>query len=192
MTTRFRFEVFQNVQKLMGQNIVPVARAATLAMQDAAEQAKKQGKASIAAAGFSLRWQEALKAKVYPQKGFSVNAAAWIYHKIPYSDVFENGATITGKPFMWLPLPAAKAFKGFRGGRVTPKAFIRQGRSLYTVKRAGKPPIMFGSVGRGKRMPLFIGIAIVNIRARFKVEQAAKAAAAQLPRFYLSNFKDDV
>ena len=44
----------------------PIARAATAAVREAAELAKRGGRASIAGAGFSRKWQNALQAKVYP------------------------------------------------------------------------------------------------------------------------------
>jgi len=70
----------------MRQKYLPVAMAATQAVGDVALQVKTQGRSAIAAAGFSRRWQNALRVNVYPEKGrVSVDAAAFIYHKIPYA-----------------------------------------------------------------------------------------------------------
>jgi hypothetical protein len=76
----------------------PIAKAATAAVREAAELAKSGGRTSIATAGFSRKWQNALRANVYPPNRDSMRAAALIYHKVPYAEVFERGAVIHGKP----------------------------------------------------------------------------------------------
>ncbi len=77
----------------------PMAEAATSAMQEAADNIKSEGRAKIASAGFSKKWQNALRVDAFPRRGkVSINAAAFAFHKIPYADVFEEGATIRGKP----------------------------------------------------------------------------------------------
>jgi hypothetical protein len=42
----------------------PIARAATAAIREAGEIAKRDGRASIAAAGFSRKWQDALRVNI--------------------------------------------------------------------------------------------------------------------------------
>lgn len=134
-----------------------IAGAATGAIRDAANQVKRQGRAKIAAAGFSKRWQNALRADVYPKRGTSIGAAAFVYHKIPYAGVFERGATIKGSPFLWLPLPAAPQYIG--GRRATPRLYIQRVGPLISIKRPGKRPLLAGQIQaargaalRGKRL----------------------------------------
>ena len=118
----------------------PMARAATSAVREAADLAKTGGRASIAAAGFSRKWQNALQAKVYPRGRDSMWAAALIYHKVPYAEVFEQGAVIHGKPLLWVPLPNAPFGSG--GRRIPPSKFRELvGSPLYTIRRPGKPPM---------------------------------------------------
>jgi hypothetical protein len=72
----------------------PIARAATAAIREAGEIAKRDGRASIAAAGFSRKWQNALRVNFYPPQGDSMRPAAFIFHKIRYAGVlyrFHNG-----------------------------------------------------------------------------------------------------
>lgn len=83
----------------------PIAKAATAAVRDAGGIAKRTGRASIAAAGFSRKWQNALRVNVYPPQGDSLRPAAFVFHKIRYAGVFEEGAVIAGTPLLWLPLP---------------------------------------------------------------------------------------
>src|ERR1700745_2725921 len=101
----FRFAV-SDVAKSFAESIVgslqrPLAKAATAALRDAGEIAKSNGRASIAAAGFSRKWQNALRVNIYPPQGDSLRPAAFIFHKIRYAGVFEEGAVIGGQPLLW-------------------------------------------------------------------------------------------
>ena len=193
----------------------PMARAATAAVREAADLAKAGGRASIAAAGFSRKWQNALQAKVYPQGRDSMRAAALIYHKVPYAQVFEEGAVIHGKPYLWLPLPNAPFGSG--GKRIPPSKFRELvGSPLYTIRRPGKPPMLGANVrmtnkragksislsllrrgrnpgGRGtvRLVPLYVGVDAANITKRFAIIDAIERAAARLPELYLKHFRDD-
>ena len=146
MSLRFKFEpstpgFLEEVRRLNR----PVAEAATKAMREAGEIAKKEGRATIAAAGFSKRWQNTLRVDVFPSgKKISVNPAANVYHKIPYAGVFEEGAEIRGKPKLWLPLPSL-AVKRVDRKKVTPKliqTLLPSAEKLQTIKRGGKPPLL--------------------------------------------------
>lgn len=116
----------------------PIAEAATAAMRDVADLVKNEGRASIARAGFSARWQNTLRAEVYPQGSRpSMKPAAWIFHKIPYAIVFEQGATIRGRPRLWLPLSSAPKKIGRKS--FTPKnVSATYGDILFPIKRASK------------------------------------------------------
>src|SRR3974390_1830247 len=81
-----------------------IARAATGAVNEAAELGKKAARASIAAGGFSSRWQNALRSKAFPAQSVSLRPAAFIWHKITYAEVFEEGKTIQGQPMLWVRL----------------------------------------------------------------------------------------
>jgi hypothetical protein len=97
----------------------PIAKAATAAVREAGDIAKRVGRASIAASGFSRKWQNALRVNIYPPQGYSLRPAAFIYHKIHYAGVFEEGAVIGGQPLLWLPLPTVPLR---RGRPLTPSA----------------------------------------------------------------------
>lgn len=193
----------------------PMARAATAAVREAADLAKAGGRASIAAAGFGKKWQNALQAKVYPRGRDSMRAAALIYHKVPYAEVFEQGAVIHGKPYLWLPLPNAPFGSG--GKRIPPSKFRELvGSPLYTIRRPGKPPMLGANVrmtnkragraislsllrrgrnpgGRGtvQLVPLYVGVDAANITKRFAIIDAIERAATRLPELYLKHFRDD-
>ena len=189
----------------------PIAKAATAAVREAAELAKTAGRANIAGAGFSRKWQNALQAKVYPPNRDSMRPAALIYHKVTYARVFEEGAVIHGKPLLWLPLPNAPVGAGGRG---IPASKFRQqvGWPLYTIRRPGKPPLLGANVrmtgaragkaislrllrrgrnpgGRGavRLVPLYVGVEVASIDKRFAILDAVRRAAAQLPELYLKH-----
>jgi hypothetical protein len=170
-------------KKAMTATYGQIAHAATGAIKEAADLAKSASRANIASAGFSTRWQNALRANVYPQSGESVDAAALIFHKIGYAGIFEHGGPIAGKPLLWLPIE--KNLPG--GNRLTPKKWIAQFGPLQAVKRGGKT-LLVGKIG-GKSVPLFIGVAAVNMPKKFDVIATVKKVAQQLPELYARNLK---
>jgi hypothetical protein len=176
----------------------PIAKAATAAVREAGEIAKRNGRASIAAAGFSRKWQNALRVNIYPPQGDSMRPAAFIFHKIRYAGVFEEGAVIGGKPLLWLPLPTVPLR---RGRPMTPSQYARTVGPLVTIERPGRPPLLFpkpraGRRGRraavdAERKPLYVGLSTVAIAKRFDIKGAAQKAAAQLPSLYAKHLKAD-
>ncbi|TIX27301.1 DUF6441 family protein [Mesorhizobium sp.] len=190
----------------------PIAFAGTAAISEAGDIVKRDGRQDIAAAGFSRKWQNALRVNVYPRRRNSMNAAALIYHNIRYAGVFEEGATITGHPRLWLPLKDTPKRAGRQ--KMTPALYIRTIGPLVSIERPGKPPLLAGKIAnrRGKMaagkvkvttsalkrggagapstlVPLFIGIDRVNIRDRFSIRQITERAAARLGALYLKNLR---
>lgn len=190
-----------------------MAAAATAAVREAADTVKSKGRANIAAGGFGRRWQKALRANVYPRGRNSVNAAALIYHKIPYAGVFETGAVIGGKPYLWLPLPTTPFGAG--GRRISASQYRKKvGAPLYSIWRPGKPPMLGANVrqtgsragrgislsllrrgrnpgGRGtvRLVPLFVGVSRVVIRKRFAIKALIEQAVASLPALYAKHLQ---
>lgn len=188
----------------------PIAFAGTAAISEAGDIVKREGRADIAAAGFSKRWQNALRVNVYPRRKYSIDAAALIFHNIRYAGVFEEGATISGRPKLWLPLPTAPKRAGRQ--KMTPALYIRSIGPLISIERPGKPPLLAGRIATNRRgsktgkvslsalkrggagapstlVPLFIGIDRVNIRDRFSIRQITERAAARLGALYLKHLK---
>jgi Family of unknown function (DUF6441) len=176
----------------------PIAKAATAAIREVGEIAKRNGRASIAAAGFSRKWQNALRVNIYPPQGDSMRPAAFIFHKIRYAGVFEEGAIIGGKPLLWLPLPSVPLR---RGRPMTPSQYARSVGPLVSVERPGKPPLLFAKPRAGRRhrraalavdgKPLYVGLSSVAIAKRFDIKGAAQKAAAQLPSLYAKHLRTD-
>jgi len=188
----------------------PLAEAGSAAMIETADTIKTEGRRDIASAGFGKRWQNALRVDVYPKRGVSLNAAALIYHKIPYADVFETGATIRGKPRLWLPLSTTP--KKIGRNRMTAERFQKEIGPLHFIRRAGKKPLLAGqmAVTRGqadagdvgkitlsklrkgaagsgiiRAVPLFVAVDSVKLRDRFSIREITKRAADRLGEIYL-------
>ncbi|TIN76781.1 DUF6441 family protein [Mesorhizobium sp.] len=201
--------------KAMREKYKPIAKAATKAMNQVADNIKAQGRADIIAAGFSRRWANAFRVNVYPKGQVSAEAAALVYHKVPYADVFETGAVIQGSPFLWLPLPDAP--KGRGGRRIAASEYRKEiGHPLYAIKRPGKPPLLGANIkstasrsqkgvsrsqlkrgrnpgGRGtvRLVPLYIGVPKVDIKQKFHIRAITAANAAKLAAYYYRNFLDE-
>lgn len=187
-------------------------RAAQAAVKAAGEQAKAQGRSHILSAGLGTRFANALRLNVYPKKGTSLRAAAQIYHKIPYAGVFEEGATIWGKPRLWLPLPSTPQKYGRY--RLTPERYAKAIGPLQYVKRPGKAPLLFAKVkttksgkpakpslsrlkagargqGATTSVPLFVGIDSVSIRKRLDITGIVRKARDRLAEFYTENMRSE-
>lgn len=194
----------------------PIAKAATRAIEAAADDARDGARSNIAAAGFSRKWQNALRADVYPRgRQTSIEAAAHIYHKIHYSAVFEEGARLSGSPYLWIALPhVARKIGRFR---MTP---ARYPEPLQFISRPGKPPLLAARIGmsraaakRGgpkrlttgtmrkgtqaggakrvvRSVPVFVGISTVRIRKQFNISKVIRQAADRLPSLYVKHFRD--
>lgn len=193
----------------------PIAEAATQTMIEVGDVVKRQGRAEIAAAGFSQAWQNAFRVDVYPKEGAdpSVNAAAFIWHKIFYAGVFAKGATITGKPFLWLPLPSTP--KRIGRNKITPELYWNKIGKLALVERPGKAPLLVAKVKvpstritnsvslsllrrgtKAKRgvitsIPIFFGIKLSSIPKKFDIEKVVKRASQKLVQLYLQNFRSE-
>lgn len=194
-----------------------MAKAVTAAMRDVGKDAVRGGRASIAAAGFSGRWQRSLRMKMQPPTGDVLNPAVYIHSTINYSDVFETGAVIKGQPYLWLPLPAVPP--GKNRPHMTPAEYVRNVGPLVTMRRRGKTP-MLGAVirtsskqqpwgafasranlraGRFRGMrsrgtlqtiPLFVGVPSVTIEKKFDVKGACESAFKNLDNYYAQHMAE--
>lgn len=194
----------------------PIAEAGTAAIDAAADRIKTEGRADIAKAGFSKRWQNTFRVDRYPKRGVSANAAALVYHRIPYADIFETGGEIRSKSGkMWVPL--SNTPKKIGRNRMRPKVFRQTIGKLHSMQLGGKPflgakmtvskrqaklgkygkptlpKLRSGAAGQGivRTVPLFVGVDSVRIRKRFNLRQIINRTADQLAELYLENLRVD-
>jgi len=166
----------------------PIAIAATAAVREAGEIAVAEGRRQIAAQGFSRRWQVGFVSTAYPKRRASLRPMVIVRHKNPIMGLFEEGGTITGDPYLFLPLPSAP-----RAGRraLRPGQYTARGGTLRSVNRPGRPPLLVGTAtpgGSGPAIPLYVGVRSVRIRKRFTLYNVIARAAARLPDLFRKHF----
>ncbi len=184
-----------------------IATAATKAMRDVGRDAVQKGRASIAAGGFSSKFQRTLKVINKPPSGYVLNPSAYVHSTINYADIFETGRTITGSPYLWLPLPAVPPGK-FRE-HMTPREYIRNVGKLVFMRRPNGLPMLgrvvarrsasarkfglFPTKGRQRKgatggatetIPMFVAVSSITIPKKFDVHGAIEQAFKGLDDAY--------
>jgi hypothetical protein len=161
----------------------PVAAAAVAALRDVADNAVKEGRANIAGAGAGFlhaQWVSGLKFRTQDAtKGGqpSMDAKAIVYHRYGIAGVFEYGATIEGKPLLWIPTT-----------RGSPPA-SRSGKRLVSATIKGTP-VLFDADDRDRhRKPLYIGVKSVRIPKKFRITEIVKEQAKRIAEFFFKRFK---
>jgi hypothetical protein len=161
----------------------PVATAAVAALRETAANAVQEGRGNIAGAGkFGPKWQSGLQYRTLDAVDAgepSLQAKAIIFHKFGFAGVFEHGATIAGKPLLWIPTTA--------GG---PPA-SRSGKKLTSATVRGKPMLFDANDKDRNRKPLYIGVPSVRIEPRWRITEIVKEHAAKIAMLFIKHFKDN-
>jgi Family of unknown function (DUF6441) len=159
----------------------PVATAAVAALRETAANAVQEGRGNIAGAGqFKGGWVSGLQ---YRTQGAtaggepSLQAKAIIFHKFGFAGVFEHGATIAGKPLLWIPTTP--------GG---PPA-SRSGKKLTSATVRGKPMLFDANDKDRHRKPLYIGVPSARIPKKWRITEIVKEHAGKIAELFLKNFK---
>lgn len=160
----------------------PVAKAAVEALDEVADEAVKEGRDNIAAAGrFGPKWQQGLQYRLFPRRGDepSLQSRAVIFHTRGLAGVFEFGAEIQGKPMLWIPTTP---------GAPPPR---RSGKQLVSATVRGKP-MLFDARDRDRhRKPLYIGVSSIRIEKKWRIIEIVKEHADRLGESFLKHFKDE-
>lgn len=125
-------------------------------MRDAGKEIWTRVDKDIARAGkFSERWPAAF---VVHNQMMGPNALMQVGFSsaIPYAHVHEFGATIRGKPLLWIPLPW-NPFK--RRAREYPG-------KLFRVNRGSRNPLLFSAEDKTAK---YVGVTHVTLRPRFHI-----------------------
>jgi hypothetical protein len=161
----------------------PVATAAVAALRETAANAVQKGRSNIAGAGrFGPKWQSGLQYRTQDAEAGgepSLQAKAIIFHKFGFAGVFEHGATISGKPLLWLPTTP--------GG---PSA-SRSGKKLVSATVRGKPMLFDANDKDRDRKPLYIGVPSVRIPKKWRITEIVKQHAAKIAQLFIRHFKDN-
>lgn len=164
------------IEKLLEEIKAKVYEASAGAVQDAAKVAVAEGNANISQAGFSRLKKSTVGSKFYPNEGG--DPASLVFYTWSLAQIFERGATISGKPLLWLPV-------GNKAGVKSPRKYRRK---LVSVNIPGKPPLLFDPANR-QLGPLFFGTPEATVRKRLDLRRIFKAAAERVREFYEQRMK---
>lgn len=179
-------DVFKRVFSDVNKTIVD---AENDTIKDASAEILRRGRANIAGAGFSARWQKSLQTRVFPagEKG-QKDAAAIIFSTIPYAGVFQEGAVISGQPLLWLPLDTVP--RGVGGRPLSPRQAAAKFGGLTSLNRPGRRPLLVAKTRGGGFVPLFVGVERVSIRKRFAVIEVVEDVGGHLAESFEKHLKD--
>lgn len=145
-------EIDGDLDKLMRREVLAGERAVKAAMASAALALKADWRAQVTGSGLGARLANAVRHKVYPESGPSLNSAALVYaqpNRKPTAsaadllDVFNRGAVISSSAGFWLAIPLPAAGSAGRGARMTPAMWEQKtGRKLTFIYRKGKPGLL--------------------------------------------------
>jgi uncharacterized protein DUF6441 len=157
----------------------PVATAAVAALKDVADAAVREGRSNIAGSGrFGARWINALRFSMQGGEE-DLQAKAIVFHAYNIAGVFEQGATIQGKPLLWIPtMPGGPPAR-------------RSGKKLVSATIHGRP-VLFDANDRDRhRKPLYVGVPAVRIPKKWHIVDIVKKHAAQIAEAFIRHFKAD-
>jgi hypothetical protein len=185
MVTKFEVTIKQpNLPKLIRDKQQAVAIAAVAALRETAADAVQEGRQNIGAAGPGFtraKWQSGLQylTKDASKGGeASLQAKAIIFHKYGIAGVFEHGATIQGKPLLWIPTEHG-----------APTA-SRSGKKLVSATVRGKPMLFDANDKDRSRKPLYIGVKSARIPKKFRITEIVKEHVAKFTTLFIKHFKD--
>lgn len=151
------------------------ARATTAASTSAAKLIEDQGRLAIAAGGLGNFFQQSFHASITTPGGAISNAVIHVSSDIPFFGVFDKGATIKGKPLLWVPLSfgSKQRISQYKG-------------KLALVNRAGAKPLL---VDVQTHIPQFVGLDIVTIKKRFDIQSVINNVMTQFPAMLQAEIK---
>jgi hypothetical protein len=148
--------------------------SATTATEQLADDILREGRSDIASAGrFGSAWTSGF---TYEISGDNNVKTIVFHHSNPLWKVFQRGATIKGKPLLWIPVepggPPAREF----GGR------------LFQVKRGRKRDVPLLMSADDRRVK-YIGVKKVIIRRKFHLLKIIRDEAKKLRQLFRDGMK---
>jgi hypothetical protein len=152
-----------------------IQAAATSSTQQLADNVLREGRADIAAAGrFTGKWISGFTYDITGEGGKSRSIV--FRHSNPLWRVFQSGATIKGKPLLWIPVepggPPAREFSG----------------RLFQVKRSRKrdTPLLMSADDKQVK---YIGVKKVIIRRKFHLLRIIRDEAKKQRDLFMDEMK---
>ena len=185
-------------------------RAVTAAMREAGGDLKDRWRGQITGAGLGQRLARTIRNKTYPERGESLDAAAFIWSRAPkIIHAHDRGVLIRSKHGFYLAIPTEAAGKGRGGARLTPLEWERRrGLKLRFIYRRGGPSLLVAEkarinargtavasrakTGRGQvTAPIFLLVPQVKLRKRLDLARDAERVAGRVPALIVEKWMDD-
>jgi len=156
-----------------------IANAAIASLRQTASNIVDDGRRNIAAAGrFGAKWQEGLQFRLINEEA-GLKAKVVIFHRSALAGIFEFGATISGKPLLWIPVTP---------GAPPPR---RSGKRLISANVRGLP-MLFDLDDRDRhRKPLYFGVPVAHIAKKWRIIEIAKEHVAKIGLLFVKLLRLD-
>src|SRR6516162_4512846 len=182
MVLKFKVNVEKTNWLKLDRQREPIANAAVAALEATANNSVKAGRANIATAGLGFQhaqWMSGLKYRMEnATKGgeATLNPKAIVFHKYGIAGVFEYGATIEGKPLLWIPTQHG-----------APPA-SRSGKKLTSATIRGQPVLFDASDHDRHRKPLYVGVPSIRIPKKWRITEIVQQHVAQIGLLFIKYF----
>ena len=196
---KLKLEINPDIAAMMQAEVLAGERAVTAAMRQAGSDLKGDWRGQITGAGLGQRLARSIRNKTYPERGESLDAAAFIWSNAPkIIHAHDRGVLIRSKNGFYLAIPTEAAGKGRGGARLTPGEWEqRRGLRLRFVDRRRGPSLLVAEArlnsrsqaavsrsktGRGlATVPIFLLVPQVKLRKRLDLARDAERVAASVP-----------
>jgi hypothetical protein len=213
---RLTFRREEDIQAALHAEYLAGERAVTAAMDRAARQIKQDWRGQITRAGLGRRLANTIRARRFPEREASMDAAALVWSKAPeIVGAHARGALIRSREGFWLAIPLPTAGRGRGGARLTPGEWERRrGMRLRFVYRRGGPSLLVADSARvsrrgvavakrGRRrktdgiltgeqtVPVFLLVPQVRLPRRLDLVSGAKRVQAAVPVLIVAGWSGD-
>ncbi len=205
---KLKIDVTPDLVAMLQEEVRAGERAVRAAMAEAGGELKQAWRRQIAGAGLGHRLPRTIRNRTYPQKGDSLDAAAFVWSNAPeIVSAHDQGVLIRSKAGFWLTIPLAAAGKGRGGARLTPGEWEkRRGMRLRLVYRRRGPSLLVADgrlnarglgvashskTGRGRAtVPIFLLVPQVRLRKRLDLARDVEKVAGKVPGLVMERWVD--
>ena len=203
---KLKLGIDPDLAAMMQAEVLAGERAVTAAMRQAGSDLKADWRGQITSAGLGQRLARSIRNKTYPERGESLDAAAFIWSKAPkIIHAHDKGVLIRSKAGFWLAIPLPAAGKGRGGARLTPGEWEkRRGMRLRFVYRRRGPSMLVADgrlnsrglgvasrskTGRGRAtVPIFLLVPQVKLPKRLDLDRDAERALDSVAGLIVANW----
>jgi len=197
---KLKLDLDPDLAAMLRAEVLAGERAVTAAMREAGGELKADWRGQITGAGLGQRLARTIRNKTYPERGESLDAAAFIWSRAPkIIHAHDRGLLIRSKHGFYLAIPTEAAGTGRGGARLTPGEWERRrGLKLRFIYRKGGPSLLVAEkarinargtavasrakTGRGQvSAPIFILVPQVKLRKRLDLARDAERVAVRVP-----------